>query len=168
MLATIGYERSTLADFIATLRLARTDVLVDIRERAQSRRPGFSKTALSAALKEAGIEYLHLRELGDPPAGRAAARSGKLDLFRSIFGEVMRSDAAYKALATIETLTSSQAVCLMCFERDHKDCHRKIVAEALESRLDVRAIHLGVKLGAADDSGKRRMLHSDQGAAASF
>ncbi|MBN2974377.1 DUF488 domain-containing protein [Roseomonas aeriglobus] len=57
MLATIGYERSTLPDFIATLRLAGTTVLVDIRDRAQSRRPGFSKTSLSEALSEAGILY---------------------------------------------------------------------------------------------------------------
>jgi uncharacterized protein (DUF488 family) len=168
MLATIGYERSTLADFIATLRLARTDVLVDIRERAQSRRPGFSKSALSQALSEAGIKYLHLRELGDPAEGRAAARSGQVELFRSIFGEVMKTDAAVEALGKIENLTLSGRVCLMCFERDHKECHRKIVADALETRLGVRAAHLGVKLGAADDSRKRRVLHSDQGSAAPF
>jgi uncharacterized protein (DUF488 family) len=168
MLATIGYERATLPDFIATLRLAGTDILVDIRERAQSRRPGFSKSVLSQALSEAGIGYVHFRELGDPADGRAAARSGNLDLFRSIFGNVMQTDAALNALLQIEQLTASSRVCLLCFERDHKECHRKIVAEALEGRLGVKALHLGVKLGAANVGGKRRVLHSDQGATASI
>ena len=74
MLATIGYEKCTPEDFVATLQVRRIDVLIDIRERAQSRRPGFSKTGLSKAITEAGIEYIHLRELGDPKAGREAAR----------------------------------------------------------------------------------------------
>lgn len=167
MLATIGYERSTLADFIATLRLAGTSVLVDIRDRAQSRRPGFSKTSLSEALVAAGITYIHLRQLGDPPEGRAAARSGQKQLFQTIFGRVMNTDAAADALSQIEQLTLSGSVCLMCFERDHHDCHRKIVAEALENRLGVRATHLGVSFGAANGSGKRRMLHPDQSPTAS-
>ncbi len=168
MLATIGYERASLPDFIATLRLSGISVLVDIRERAQSRRQGFSKTALSHALSEAGIRYIHFRELGDPADGRAAARSGNLDLFRSIFGKVMQTDAALDALLKIEQLTASNHICLLCFERDHKECHRKIVAEALEERLGVKALHLGVKLGAANACSKRRMLHSDQSAAASI
>lgn len=166
MLATIGYEKATLPDFIATLRLARTTLLIDIRERAQSRRAGFSKSTLSQALEQAGIGYLHLRELGDPAEGRAAARSGKMDVFKAIFDEVMAGPAASAALSDIEQLTSGNQVCLMCFERDHNGCHRKIVAEALERRLGVRARHLGVKLGAANGSDKRRVLHLDQGAAA--
>lgn len=167
MLATIGYERATLPEFLATLRLANTYVLVDIRDRAQSRRPGFSKSALSQALSDVGIRYVHLRELGDPADGRAAARSGQIDLFRSIFAKVMASPAASEALGKIQQLTSSGSVCLMCFERDHKECHRKIVAEALEERLGVKATHLGVRLGAANGGGKRRVLHSDQSSAAS-
>lgn len=168
MLATIGYERSTLADFIATLRLAGTSVLVDIRDRAQSRRPGFSKTSLSGALSKAGIAYLHLRELGDPAEGRAAARNGQKQLFQAIFGEVMRTAAAAEALHKIEQLTRSGSVCLMCFERDYHECHRKIVADALEERLGVKAKHLGVSFGAANASGKRRVLHPDQSSATSI
>ncbi|MBN2974376.1 DUF488 domain-containing protein [Roseomonas aeriglobus] len=105
---------------------------------------------------------MHLRQLGDPAEGRAAARSGQRQLFQEIFGEVMKTDAAADALDKIEQLTQSSSVCLMCFERDHHDCHRKIVAEALENRLGIKARHLGVSLGAANGGSKRRMLHSDQ------
>lgn len=148
MLSTIGYERADLDDFVATLRASEVDVLVDIRDRAQSRRPGFSKTALASALSDAGIDYLHLRELGDPKEGREAARRGDFAAFRKVFGRVMKSAAAVEALATIEDLAKTQKVCLMCFERDQKTCHRKIVSDHLENSLNCKTLHMGVKKGA--------------------
>lgn len=135
MLATIGYERSSLADFIATLALAKVEVLVDIRERAQSRRPGFSKVALRDALESAGINYMHLPELGDPKEGRDAARNGNMDLFRKVVHTVMQTPRAGQALTAIERLVADKQVCLMCFERDQGQCHRKIVSDSLETRL---------------------------------
>lgn len=167
MLATIGYERSTLADFVATLRLVGTDILIDVRERAQSRRPGFSKSALSAALREVGIDYRHYPELGDPKVGREAARSGNMTLFYEIFSRQMSTQPAQIALKEIEKLLEENSVCLMCFERDHNECHRKIVSDTLETRLGLKAHHRGVAAGAANDSG-RRVPHSYQGSTASI
>lgn len=167
MLATIGYEKSSLADFVATLRLAGVDTLVDVRERAQSRRPGFSKKALALALHDVEINYLHLPQLGDPKEGREAARAGKMNLFREIYGEVIVGQPAQEALNLLINLISEQSVCLMCFERDHNDCHRKIVAEELEGRLGLKATHWGSVKGVADGSRTGRMLHIDQGATAS-
>lgn len=166
MLATIGYERSTLADFVATLQIAKIDTLVDVRERAQSRRPGFSKKALEAALLDAGIEYVHLPQLGDPKDGREAARAGKMDLFLEIYSAVIEGQPAQEALSLLEDMATDKKICLMCFERDQKDCHRKIVADNLEHRLGVKAAHWGVVAGAANGGRNRRMLHTDQSAAA--
>jgi uncharacterized protein (DUF488 family) len=166
MLGTIGYERASLADFIATLQFAKVQTLVDIRERAQSRRPGFSKNALQTALADVGIAYLHLPQLGDPKEGRDAARAGDRSKFMQIFQSVMESAGAQDALDDLETLASQTKICLMCFERDQKDCHRKIVADDLEKRLNVKAMHWGVVAGAASDSKIRRVFHSDQSAAA--
>lgn len=168
MLATIGYERSTLPDFIATLQLINTDTLVDVRERAQSRRPGFSKKALEEALSKAGIGYVHLPQLGDPKDGREAARAGKMQLFQEIYEAVISGPKAQEALNYLQGMVPSQTICLMCFERDQKDCHRRIVAEKLEDRLGVKAAHLGVVMGAAGGGRERRMLHTDQGATASI
>jgi uncharacterized protein (DUF488 family) len=167
MLATIGYEKSTLADFIATLKMASVDTLIDVRERAQSRRPGFSKKSLEAALSNAGIGYMHLPELGDPKAGRDAARAGKMDLFREIFDAVISRPEAQQALDLLENIASETSICLMCFERDQKECHRKIVADRLERRLGVKASHWGVVAGAANGGANRRVLHSHKGASAS-
>lgn len=166
MLGTIGYERSTLPDFIATLKRVGVSTLVDVRERAQSRRPGFSKNALAAALNEADIEYVHFPELGDPKAGREASRAGDHELFLDIYNGVIATPKAQRALDEIEQLALDTKICLMCFERDQKDCHRTIVAHHLEQRLETKAAHWGVIEGAANGGSKRRVLHSDQGAAA--
>ena len=145
MLYTIGYEGASLEDFVATLQAAGVQTLADIRERAQSRRKGFSKTALIEALASAGIRYVHFRELGDPKEGRDAARSGNWAKFREVFSSVMKTDEAEAALQDIGSRAVRESVCLLCYERDHRTCHRKIVSEALEARLDVRTTHLGVQ-----------------------
>jgi uncharacterized protein (DUF488 family) len=167
MVSTIGYERASLVDFVATLQLSKIDVLVDIRDRAQSRRPGFSKTALAAALNEVGIEYIHMKELGDPKEGRDAARRGDYNRFRAIFSNVMMTEAAEQAIMKLEDLANNCRICLMCFERDQRACHRKIVADKLAARGNINVEHLGVKDGAGRRPTIRRMHDLDQGAAAS-
>ncbi|NQV98494.1 MAG: DUF488 domain-containing protein [Rhodospirillales bacterium] len=144
MIATIGYERSSQEDFLATLQASKIEVLVDIRDRAQSRVPGFSKTALSKAARDVGIEYIHHRALGDPKEGREAARAGLIKEFRAIFSRVMKSHDAKEALSKIEALSQSKRICLMCYERDPLNCHRKIVSDHLRNTLGCKIAHLGV------------------------
>jgi uncharacterized protein (DUF488 family) len=76
-LFTIGYEGATMGEFLAALQAAGVERLIDVRAVPNSRRPGFSKTPLRNALAEVGIEYVHLRALGTPAAGREAAREGR-------------------------------------------------------------------------------------------
>jgi len=168
MVATIGYERASLADFIATLQLGSIEILVDIRDRAQSRRAGFSKSALSDALHNVGISYVHMRELGDPKEGRDAARRGDFDKFHAIFDSVLEKKEAIEALAELEEMASANEVCLMCFERDHATCHRKIVADRLERKLGHKTRHLGVREGAGKRTSVRRVHDTHQSAAASI
>lgn len=168
MVATIGYERASLSDFLATLQLAKIDVLVDVRDRAQSRRPGFSKSTLSTALQEVGIQYLHLKELGDPKEGRDAARRGDYDRFRSIFTRVLETSEAKQAIDKLESLATNSQICLMCFERDQAECHRTMIADRLEARLKLKARHLGVRDGAGKRPTVRRVHDLNQGTAASL
>ncbi len=145
MLFTIGYEKATLDHFIGTLQEAGVSILVDVRDRAQSRRKGFSKTALAEALSSHGIRYLHLKVLGDPKPGREAARAGEWTKFRKIYGEVIQQSDAIEALDQIVELAQTSSVCLMCYERAHKECHRAIVVEQIADRLDSETKHLGVQ-----------------------
>jgi len=52
---TIGYEGKSLDQFVAELRRNRISRVIDVRELPLSRRKGFSKTPLTAALAAAGI-----------------------------------------------------------------------------------------------------------------
>lgn len=141
-IATIGYQAATMPSFLRALRDAKIDLLVDIRAVASSRRPGFSKTALAANLREAGIGYLHLRSLGTPAEGRAAARAGKHEVMREIFLEHMETPAARAELASLAELVEARRVCVLCFEADPAHCHRSIVASELGRVMPVRVNHL--------------------------
>ena len=149
VLTTIGYERSTLDDFIATLVLTGVETLVDVRDRAQSRMRGFSKTALAEAVRAAGLDYLHMPTLGDPKAGRDAARAGNFEQFREIYRTVLLSKEAQLAISDLKNLAVQSRICLMCFERDQRNCHRKMVSDLLEDDLGVKTTHLGVQKGAS-------------------
>jgi uncharacterized protein (DUF488 family) len=142
-LATIGYEAATVRSVLDALRGAEVELLVDVRALASSRRPGFAKTALAANLRDAGMDYLHLRRLGTPADGRAAARAGRYDELRTIFLEHLATPAAQEELqALVELVESGRRVCLMCFEALPEHCHRSMVAAELEARVSVRVTHL--------------------------
>ena len=153
-LKTIGYEGARIDDFIATLKLASVDIVLDVRELPISRRKGFSKSALQAHLSEAGIEYVHLKGLGDPKAGRDAARSGDWATFRAIYGRQIKTPEARSDLERAAGLARAKVVCLLCYERSHDLCHRKIVADKLTSTLQLPVAHLGVREGLARNRGR--------------
>ena len=138
-LATIGYEGTTVDRLLEALEAARVQVLVDVRAVASSRRPGFSKTALAGAIEGAGMKYVHLRPLGTPADGRAAARAGRHDEMRGIFLEHLATPDAHAALASLADMVAAGAkVCLLCYEAEPAHCHRTIVAEELGSLVKVR------------------------------
>ncbi len=144
-LITIGYEAADLAEFVAALRAAAVTRLIDVRQIAISRRPGFAKKALTAALSDADIDYVHLKGLGDPKEGRMAARTGDDGRFRRVFSAHMRTEAAQVDLAKAVELVSQGGACLMCYERDHSTCHRTIVAQAISDIFSVSIRHIGVR-----------------------
>ena len=142
-IATIGYESATMRSFLEALTEAKVQLLVDVRAVASSRRPGFSKTKLAANLAEAGIDYLHLRALGTPADGRAAARAGRHEEMKAIFTEQLATPEAQGQLDTVEELVKSgRRLALLCFEARPEHCHRNLVANALAERMPVRIEHL--------------------------
>lgn len=141
--ATIGYEQATVDAVLGTLHAAGVELLVDVRAVAASRRPGFSKRQLAAGAEAAGIGYLHLRGLGTPAEGRQAARSGRHDDLRRIYGAHLGTAAAVAEMDELAALVAGgRLVCLLCFERHAERCHRSMVADELARRGPVRVEHL--------------------------
>ncbi len=139
---TIGYEKVGQGDFVAALKAAKIKTLVDVREVANSRRAGFSKKSLAAALDEAGIAYIHMKPLGTPKAGREAARKGDTKTMTRIFEAKMVEPESQMALAETAELAGKGRVCLMCLEHDWRVCHRTIVAKHLADDFGLKAENL--------------------------
>jgi len=142
-LFTSGYEGVKLEDFIEQLKKNNVQVLIDIRERPLSRKKGFSKKALSAALTLENINYLHLKELGSPSELRKKLREDKdypyfFDKFSSYLSSKKES-----LLEVLEVIQNSIG-CLLCYEKSHEECHRKLVAEKLfqMNSDEIRVKHL--------------------------
>jgi uncharacterized protein (DUF488 family) len=127
-LATIGYEKETQGTVIERLKSAGVELLIDVRAVAASRRAGFSKTLLSASLNEAGIGYVHLRQLGTPKLGRDAARKGRIAEMHQIFRAHMVEPGAQLELAKAKDFAREKKVALLCYEADACGCHRTILA----------------------------------------
>ena len=109
-LFTIGYSKRSLDEVIGMLREHGVPALVDVRMWASSRfKRDFSKSRLAVALPEAGIGYVHLRELGN--AGKFSGA-----------GRVVIHDPerGFPELAAL--LERHGAVAIMCLERDAREC----------------------------------------------
>jgi uncharacterized protein (DUF488 family) len=146
-LFTIGYEQSRPDPVLKALTDARVQWLVDVRAVAASRKPGFSKRQLAAALDQIGIRYLHLhlhlQKLGTPAEGRAAARSGDMKELWRIYDRHLKTHDAVEAMdELISIVRSGQRVCLLCFERDPDHCHRSRIAEIVAERTAAKVSDL--------------------------
>ena len=134
---TIGYEGVTMAAFLAALQEARVERIIDVRALPLSRRPSFSKSPLHAALAEAGIDYVHLKALGTPVEGRAAARAGRLDdLVRIYMGQLELPEAIAEGAQMLE-LAREKPSALLCYERDPAQCHRSLLLTAVAPDAEV-------------------------------
>jgi uncharacterized protein (DUF488 family) len=136
-LFTIGYEGATQAELIAALRSASVERIIDVRAVPLSRKPGFSKNVLAAGLKEAGIDVVHLKALGTPPAGREAARKGRMEEMKRIFAAQLETAEAGVDAARMIDLAGEKPSALLCFERDPAGCHRTPLHETVLPHAEV-------------------------------
>jgi uncharacterized protein (DUF488 family) len=128
---TIGYEGTTQGDLIATLRLAGVELLADVRAVPLSRRAGFSKNVLAAGLREAGIDYVGLKALGTPPAGRDAARRGDHATLAAVYAGQLALPEAMLQGAQLCAWAAERPTALLCFERGPQGCHRSLLIQAI-------------------------------------
>lgn len=139
-LFTIGYEGATVDEFLAALETAGVERVIDVRALPLSRRPGFSKSALRAALADAGIDYVHLRALGTPAEGRAAARAGRHSDMQRIYAGQLELPEAMAQSAQMLDLAAEKPSALLCFEREPAHCHRTLLINAAAAEAEI--VHL--------------------------
>ena len=133
-LMTIGYEGLSLDQFSRLLRLGGIETLVDVRELPLSRKPGFSKSALSAAVASYGLSYVHAAPLGCPRDIRHDYRAdGDWARYTRRFADYM--DTQGGAVAELAERVQGERCCLLCFEADPNFCHRSFVADRVALTL---------------------------------
>ncbi|MDP4221420.1 MAG: DUF488 domain-containing protein [Bacteroidota bacterium] len=133
---TIGHSTRSLEEFIGMLRSFDIELLVDIRSYPGSRRyPHFGKEALALSLPAAGIEYIHLGELG----GRRKARpdsqntAWRNEAFRG-YADYMETAEFKKGIEHMEDLALQKRTVYMCSEAVWWRCHRALVSDYLKDR----------------------------------
>src|SRR6476620_11832533 len=134
---TIGYEGATVDEFLSALQKAGVKRVIDVRALPLSRRPGFSKSPLRAALEEAGIDYVHFKALGTPADGRAAARAGRHAELERIYAGQLELPEAMAQAAQMLAIASEKPSALLCLEREPTHCHRSLLLNAVASDVDV-------------------------------
>src|SRR5437763_6151857 len=138
---TIGYEGATVPEFVAALKAAGVDRVIDVRALPLSRRPGFSKSPLRAALERAGVEYVHLKALGTPAEGRAAARAGRHKDLERIYAGQLELPEAMAQSAQMLALANEKPSALLCMEREPAHCHRTLLLNAVAPAAEVTHLY---------------------------
>lgn len=130
---SVGYEGMSVEGLAERLAQSGVTTLVDVRLNAISRRPGFSRKALAAAMEAAGIAYVHERELGNPKENRAAFQSDDRTEGRARMRAILENGAG-EALDRVVELAETSKVAVLCVERDPAQCHRSVITEMVSER----------------------------------
>ena len=129
---TLGYQGLGLDLYTETLTTAGVGVLIDVRETPWSYNRRYIKSVLERTMVAAEIDYVHLRECGNPSANRKSAVSVKdcLAKYRRYLRK--NSDCLITLLDHVRIADDTgRPACLTCYEREPHDCHRSILLEFL-------------------------------------
>lgn len=141
-IVSAGYQGRTIESFVEALQEAGVSTVADVRLNAISRKSGFSKTRLREALTSAGIDYVHLRSLGNAKENRKPFWDGRLDEGRRNYRNTLETAEAKGALRQLGALANKQVVALLCFEGDIQSCHRKVIIDEVTGAQQVPVIEL--------------------------
>jgi uncharacterized protein (DUF488 family) len=155
-LVTVGVYGFTAERFLAALRDADVDVLLDVRQRRGVRGPEYAwanSRRLQRALADAGFEYRHLKELAPTTEMRAAqyavdAAKGEGKRTRTVLSDAYERAYVEQILdpadlgALFGEFDASVTGALLCVERDARACHRGLIADRLAADHGVPVEHV--------------------------
>jgi uncharacterized protein (DUF488 family) len=140
---TLGHSTRAFEEFLELLRAHGIRRVIDIRTIPRSRRnPQYSIETLGPSLKAAGIDYVHLKDLGglrrpNPDSKNMGWRNAS---FRG-YADYMGTPEFEAALSRAIELSRNKPTVLMCAEAVPWRCHRSLVADALTAR-DIPVKHI--------------------------
>ncbi len=134
VLFTIGYEGISLEEYLNRLLKNDVKILVDVRNNPLSMKYGFSKSLLKRYCESLGIQYLHFPEVGIKSEQRQELNTqSDYDKLFVIYQKNNLPKTVSSQTAILELLNQHKRIALTCFEANVCQCHRKYLAEAIES-----------------------------------
>lgn len=155
-LFTIGHSSRGLNEFISLLRNSRVRTIADIRRAPSSRKyPWFDGEALSKALTENRIAYLHIAELG---GHRRKSKIIDPDVNAFWDNQSFHNYADYamtldfrSGLDKLIKASQRSVTAMMCSEAVWWRCHRRIVTDYIIARgIEVRHILSSTNVSSAE------------------
>lgn len=134
-LFTVGHSNQSPAELLTLLARHQIEALVDIRRFPGSRKyPRFNREELSTVLKEHGIDYHWIEELG----GRRPHRRDHDSPNRGLRNASFRNYADYMAtpefragIGKLSGIAATHRTAIMCAEAVFWRCHRRLVSDFL-------------------------------------
>ena len=133
---TIGHSTREWDAFVAMLREAEIDCLVDVRRFAGSRRnPQYSPLAMAPALHAAGIDYVPMPEFGGRRVPLPDSPNGawRVTAFRG-YADYMATSEFAMARTRLMDMSQSRRTSVMCAEAVWWRCHRRLIADDFAAR----------------------------------
>ena len=140
---TIGHSTLPIEQFLGLLKGHDIQALVDVRTLPGSKRhPQFNGEALSHSLAQAGIDYVHMRDLGGlrKPRRDSPNTAWKNESFRG-YADYMMTPAFTKAIEELLKIASTKRTTIMCAEAVWWHCHRSMIADYLKAE-GVSVLHI--------------------------
>jgi uncharacterized protein (DUF488 family) len=132
MLFTIGYEGSSLEDYLNKLIKNNVKLLVDVRKNPLSMKFGFSKVLLKKYCESLNIAYIHIPEVGINSELRQELDTQEdYDKLFKTYKKTTLSETTSFQEDILSLLGEYDRIALTCFEANVCQCHRKPLAEAI-------------------------------------
>ena len=132
-ICSVGHGARSLEEFVATLGTAAIQAMADVRSQPGSRRhPQFGGQALATALREVGIAYVHLPELGGrrEPRVDSPHQALRVAAFRG-YADHMNTAEFARGYDRLTSLARESRTAFMCAETLWWRCHRRLIADRL-------------------------------------
>jgi len=137
ILFTIGYEGISLEEYLNRLLKNDVKVLVDVRNNPVSMKYGFSKNQLQCFCENLGIRYVHFPEVGIQSEQRRELNTqADYDQLFIVYRQNNLTQTRSSQVKIVNLLKEHKRIALTCFEANIRQCHRKHLAEAIESLLN--------------------------------
>lgn len=133
-----------MADFQQLLLSHEIESLADVRTFPGSRRyPHFNQEALCNTLRDAGIDYHHLPNLGGRRKPRPDSKNTawRNESFRA-YADHMESEEFRKGIAVLLDFAQKKRTTIMCAEALWWRCHRGLIADYLKDK-GAEVLHIG-------------------------